>query len=145
MPAAGGRGWSCSARPLPLPGELAALAGRDVMVGIRAEDIEIALEPVPGAVPVELDAVTPLNVRAVLYLRSQDGKELLATVAEDDALRFGRGHRPVWVRSGAGAVPGVRSRERRAARAGGGLRRSSWPAWCSTMSARSIAAAARRR
>ena len=83
---------------LPLQGELAALAGRDVTVGIRAEDIEIALEPVPGAVPVELDAVTPLNVRAVLYLRSQDGKELLATVAEDDALRFGRGHRPVWIR-----------------------------------------------
>ena len=51
------------------------------------------LEPVPGAVPAELDAVTPLNVRAVLYLRSRDGEELLATVAEDDALRFGRGHR----------------------------------------------------
>ena len=72
--------------------------GATSLVGIRAEDIEIALEPVPGAVPVELDAVTPLNVRAVLYLRSQDGKELLATVAEDDALRFGRGHRPVWIR-----------------------------------------------
>ena len=83
---------------LPLHGGLAALAGRDVVVGIRAEDIEIALEPVPGAVPVDLDAVTPLNVRAVLYLRSRDGKELLATVAEDDALRFGRGHRPVWAR-----------------------------------------------
>ena len=52
----------------------------------------------PGAVPAELDAVTPLNVRAVLYLRGRDGKELLATVAEDDALRFGRGHRPVWAR-----------------------------------------------
>ncbi len=83
---------------LPVQGALAALSGRDVVVGIRAEDIEIALEPMPGGVPVDLDAVTPLNVRAVLYLRSRDGKELLATVAEDDALRFGRGHRPVWAR-----------------------------------------------
>ena len=47
--------------------------------------------------------------------------------------------------AGAGAVPGLRFHERRPARAGGGLRRNSWPAWCSTMSARSIAAAARRR
>jgi multiple sugar transport system ATP-binding protein len=83
---------------VPLDRSMASLAGRDVLMGIRAEDIEIALEPMPGAVPAELDAVTPLNVRAVLYLRSRDGKELLATVAEDDALRFGRGHRPVWAR-----------------------------------------------
>ena len=83
---------------LPLGAAMASLAGREVVMGIRAEDIEVALEPVPGAVPAELDAVTPLNVRAVLYLRSRDGKELLATVAEDDALRFGRGHRPVWAK-----------------------------------------------
>jgi len=77
---------------------MAQLAGREIMMGIRAEDIEVATEPMPGSVAAELDAVTPLNVRAVLYLRSRDGKELLATVAEDDALRFGRGHRPVWAK-----------------------------------------------
>jgi multiple sugar transport system ATP-binding protein len=74
------------------------LSGREIMIGIRAEDVEIATEPMPDAVPAELDAVTPLNVRAVLYLRGRDGAELLATVAEDDALRFGRGHRAVWAR-----------------------------------------------
>jgi multiple sugar transport system ATP-binding protein len=83
---------------LPLQGAAGHLAGREVLLGVRAEDVEVTLEPVPGAVPVELDAVTPLNVRAVLYLRTRDGKELLATVAEDDAPRFGRGHRSVWAR-----------------------------------------------
>jgi multiple sugar transport system ATP-binding protein len=83
---------------LPLGRGSAGLAGREVLVGIRAEDVQVALEPIPGAVPAELDAVTPLNVRAVLYLRTKDGKEMLATVAEDDALRFGRGHRAVWAR-----------------------------------------------
>ena len=77
---------------------MAEVAGREILIGIRAEDVEVTTEPVPDAVPAELDAVTPLNVRAVLYLRGRDGQELLATVAEDDALRFGRGHRPVWAR-----------------------------------------------
>ena len=54
--------------------------GREVLIGIRPEDVEVTLEPVPDAVPAELDAVTPLNVRAVLYLRGRDGEELLATV-----------------------------------------------------------------
>ena len=83
---------------LPIAGPWASIEGREVVLGIRAEDIEVTLEQAPGAVPAELDAVTPLNVRAVLYLRSRDGKEMLATVAEDDALRFGRGHRAVWAR-----------------------------------------------
>ena len=77
---------------------MGGLSGREVLIGIRAEDVEVATEPVPDAVPAELDAVTPLNVRAVLYLRGRDGAELLATVAEDDAMRFGRGHRAVWAR-----------------------------------------------
>jgi multiple sugar transport system ATP-binding protein len=77
---------------------MADISGREVLIGIRAEDIEVATEPVPDAVPAELDAVTPLNVRAVLYLRGRNGEELLATVAEDEALRFGRGHRAVWAR-----------------------------------------------
>ena len=77
---------------------MANVSGREVLIGIRAEDVEVATEPVPDAVPAELDAVTPLNVRAVLYLRGRNGEELLATVAEDDALRFGRGHRAVWAR-----------------------------------------------
>jgi multiple sugar transport system ATP-binding protein len=103
--------YPCRARPagngaavelfggeVPLPPGSAGLAGRDLLLGVRAEDVEVALEPVPGGIPAELDAVTPLNVRAVLYLRTRDGREVLSTVAEDDAHRFGRGHRPVWAR-----------------------------------------------
>ncbi len=77
---------------------MAEMAGREILLGIRAEDVEVTTEPSPDAVPAELDAVTPLNVRAVLYLRGRNGEELLATVAEDDASRFGRGHRAVWAR-----------------------------------------------
>lgn len=76
----------------------ADLVGRNLLLGVRAEDVEVTLEPVAGGMTAELDAVTPLNVRAVLYLRTKDGKEMLATVAEDEAPRFGRGHRPVWAR-----------------------------------------------
>lgn len=50
----------------------------------------------PGAFPIELDAVTPLNVRAVLLLKTKDGRELLASCSEDQATQFGRGHRQVW-------------------------------------------------
>lgn len=41
---------------------------------------------------VELDAVTPLNVRAVMLLRTERGEELLATCSEAEASRLPRGH-----------------------------------------------------
>ena len=97
-------------------------------MGIRAEDIEVALESRPDAIPVELDAVTPLNVRAVLYLRGRDGNELLATVTEDDAAAL----RPrATARSGravARALPAVRPRHGSRLLPAGRLRRPAWPA-----------------
>lgn len=66
------------------------------LVGIRPEHVEVAMEERPGAIPVELDAVTPLNVRAVLLLKTKGGQEILATCWEDEAARFPRGHRAVW-------------------------------------------------
>jgi multiple sugar transport system ATP-binding protein len=65
-------------------------------VGIRPEHVEVGMEQREGAIPVELDAVTPLNVRAVLLLKTRDGREILATCREDEAARFPRGHRAVW-------------------------------------------------
>ena len=51
------------------------------LVGIRPEHVEVGMEQCPGAIPVELDAVTPLNVRAVLLLqdpgRPGDPRDLL--------------------------------------------------------------------
>jgi multiple sugar transport system ATP-binding protein len=95
---AGGASVELFGQRVALGPRAAPAAGREVLVGIRAEDIEVGLEARPDGIPVELDAVTPLNVRAVLYLRARDGNELLATVTEDDAGCFGRGHRPAWAR-----------------------------------------------
>ena len=67
-----------------------------LQIGIRPEHIQVGLDVRPGAFPIELDAVTPLNVRAVLLLKTQDGRELLASCSEDQAIQFGRGHRQVW-------------------------------------------------
>src|SRR5262249_6372400 len=69
--------------------------GADCVAGLRPEHVAVHDEPVPGGIPFELDAVMPLNVRSILYLRGQEGQELLATIGEG-AGRFRRGHRRVW-------------------------------------------------
>jgi multiple sugar transport system ATP-binding protein len=79
-----------------LPRGLAHAAGRDCILGLRPEHVAVRTEATPAALPFELEAVTPLNVRGVLYLRAA-GEELLATVTEHEAARFGRGHRQVWI------------------------------------------------
>jgi multiple sugar transport system ATP-binding protein len=81
-----------------LPPACREAAGRDCLIGIRPEHLEVGMERAEGAVPVELDAVTPLNVRAVLLLKTEDGEEVLASCSEAEALRFPRGHRAVWAR-----------------------------------------------
>ena len=80
--------------------------------------------------------MTPLNVRAVLYLRARDGNELLATVTEDDAERFGRGHRPAWARLSPDRFL-LFDRVTEPAAAGRRLRRPAWRASSSTSSPRS--------
>jgi multiple sugar transport system ATP-binding protein len=71
-------------------------AGEKVLAGLRPEHLVISETERPGAVPCELDAVMPVNVRSVLYLRGPAGEEVLATVSESAATRFGRDHRQVW-------------------------------------------------
>ncbi len=73
-------------------------------VAIRPESIEVVMaeeaaaaaaargDDTRQAFDVELDAVTPLNVRAVMLLRTGDGRELLATCSEEEASRLPRGH-----------------------------------------------------
>lgn len=70
---------------------------RDCIAGLRPEHVVVNHESVPHGIPFALGAVMPLNVRSVLYLRGPQGEELLATVGEGQAARFGRGHRQVWV------------------------------------------------
>jgi multiple sugar transport system ATP-binding protein len=83
-------------RTIGLPQESPA-QGRDCVAGLRPEHVVVHTDNPPGAIPFDLDAVMPVNVRSVLYLRGPQGEELLATVGESAAARFGRGHRKVWV------------------------------------------------
>ena len=78
-----------------LPQRLGNLLGRECLMGLRPEHIHVHTSEIPGAVPMELDAVTPLNVRTVLFLKSQDHQEILATCSEQEQEQFGRGHRAV--------------------------------------------------
>src|SRR5260370_21479214 len=76
-----------------LPRGREAAIDRDCLLGLRPEDVRIGGEGHPGSVAFELEAVTPLNVRGVLYLRGPAGEGLLATVPERDIGQVGRGHR----------------------------------------------------
>lgn len=93
-----------------------ALPGRlpegPCQVAVRPESIEVVVQgdAAGGATPVdvgdpavhglavELDAVTPLNVRAVMLLRTAGGEELLATCSEVEASRLPRGHKAATAR-----------------------------------------------
>jgi multiple sugar transport system ATP-binding protein len=81
-----------------LPERMAATLDRPCLMGVRPEDVLVSLDEVSGSFPVELDAVTPLNVRTVLFLRSADRSEILATCSEGAGERFGRGHRRCFAR-----------------------------------------------
>ncbi|MFO1068779.1 MAG: ABC transporter ATP-binding protein [Geminicoccaceae bacterium] len=83
---------------VPLPASHANLADRACLIGLRPEDVAVALDEQPGTIPVELDAVTPLSVRTVLFLRARDRSEILATTSEQAGIAFGRGHRPAFAR-----------------------------------------------
>jgi len=85
-----GRSWR-------LPRGREGAIGRDCLLGLRPEDVRIGGDGHPGGVAFELEAVTPLNVRGVLYLRGPEGEELLATVPEREIGQFGRGHRRIWI------------------------------------------------
>ena len=81
---------------IALPGAAPGLAGRECLMGIRAEDIALYTAPRPGAIALQLEAVTPFNVRNVMLLRCGDGTELLASTPDDHALRGARGQQRVW-------------------------------------------------
>jgi multiple sugar transport system ATP-binding protein len=85
-------------RRVPMSGGYAHAAGRDLIAGLRPEHVLVTQNETADAIPFDLDAVMPVNVRSVLYLRGAAGEELLATVGENESTRFGRGHRKVWVR-----------------------------------------------
>jgi multiple sugar transport system ATP-binding protein len=82
---------------LALPSLPKSAIDKDCLLGIRPEHIVVSMTETPDGQPAELDAVTPLNVRSVLLLKTPDGDELLASCSEAEAARFPRGHRQVWL------------------------------------------------
>ncbi|HEV7253628.1 MAG TPA: ABC transporter ATP-binding protein [Mesorhizobium sp.] len=62
---------------LPLPQDFAAHAGRACTLGIRPEALHFADASTPGAIPVTVEAETPLNEKTVSLLLAADGRELL--------------------------------------------------------------------
>ena len=60
------------------------IAGRAAMLGLRPEAILVEDSAHGDSFPVEVVAVTPLNEKTVLLLRTEDGHELLASEAGTD-------------------------------------------------------------
>ena len=87
---------------LSLPPGYAHMAGRTCVLGLRAEDIAVEDEASPESFPVEVVAVTPLNEKTLLLLRTDDGREILASEAGTDEAP--RRHGPAFARFGPRAV-----------------------------------------
>jgi multiple sugar transport system ATP-binding protein len=83
---------------LPAGPRAAETLDRPCLIGIRPEDVRVDLEETAGGIPVELDAVSPLNVRTVLFMRARDRSEIFATCSDREGAKFGRGHRDVFAR-----------------------------------------------
>lgn len=59
-----------------------AAAGTSCTLGVRPEDLTIEDQATEGAVPVDLLALTPLNDRFVVLMKTLDGLEVLASAGE---------------------------------------------------------------
>ena len=66
---------------LSVPPGYGHMAGKACVLGLRAENIVVADSSSPESLPVEVVAVTPLNERTLLLLRTDDGHEILASEA----------------------------------------------------------------
>jgi multiple sugar transport system ATP-binding protein len=57
---------------LPAPDHLGAWEGREVVVGVRAENIQVSTEPAAGWVPVQVEVVEPTGAAVLLTVRLAD-------------------------------------------------------------------------
>jgi hypothetical protein len=71
---------------------------------VRPEHVLVHPEPGEHRIPMELDAVTPLNHRAVLLMKTDTGEEVLALTSEDAIARLPRHHGTVHVAIDPGQV-----------------------------------------
>lgn len=87
---------SIGGEAVSLPPNPLLRSGAKLVMGIRPEHVQFSFEPDHGGLPVELEAVTPFNVRTVSLLRMADGTEILTSQPENDKLFGARGHRKAW-------------------------------------------------
>ena len=87
---------------LSLPAGYAHLAGKACVLGLRAEHIAVEEKTSPESFPVEVVAVTPLNEKTLLLLRTGDGREILAS--EAGTSESPRRHGPAFARFDPGAA-----------------------------------------
>jgi multiple sugar transport system ATP-binding protein len=81
--------------PMPLPVGYAHTVGQPIILGLRPETLAVEAAQRAGTFPVEIVAVTPLNEKTVLLMRTRDGQEIFLAESglEDDA----RQHGPAYV------------------------------------------------
>ncbi len=87
---------------LSLPPGYARAAGKSCVLGLRPESIAVETHGSPESFGVEVVAVTPLNEKTLLLLRTDDGREILASEAGTDEAP--RRHGPAYARFDPGAV-----------------------------------------
>jgi multiple sugar transport system ATP-binding protein len=87
---------------LSLPVSYGHVAGKPCVLGLRAENLVVEDMGTPESLPVEVVAVTPLNERTLLLLRTDDGHEILASEAGTNEAP--RRHGPAFARFDAEAV-----------------------------------------
>ena len=81
---------------------MATWLGKPCVLGLRAENIVVEDTAAPDSIPVEVVAVTPLNERTLLLLRTDDGREILASEAGTNEAP--RRHGPAFARFDAEAI-----------------------------------------
>lgn len=64
---------------VPLPGMPDSVAGQSCVIGIRPESITFAKSTVKGAVPIEVEAETPLNEKTVTLVVTVGKREILVS------------------------------------------------------------------
>ncbi|MGQ8632869.1 ABC transporter ATP-binding protein [Agrobacterium sp. DKPNP3] len=62
---------------IPLPSMPVSVVGRECVLGLRPETIVFAEPSAPGAIPVTVEAETPLNEKTVTLLLTARGREIL--------------------------------------------------------------------
>ena len=82
-PRAGGDGAACdiSGATVSLGAGYAESAGRPMLLGLRPESLEVTDAMGRDGFPVDVLAVTPLNEKSVLLMRTRDGQEIFASEA----------------------------------------------------------------